>query len=150
MNLTLRRTERIADGTFGQLVVPGHPPLCTIEDDWLDNLPNQSCIPVGLYALRRTVFYKHGYETFEVTGVPDRRRILIHPANTEEDVQGCIGVGLRRGILRVPIDEDTGAANLPKQAVVASKEAFRQFMEWLVDDDEATLAISEAFAGSVT
>lgn len=73
--------------------------------------------------------------------MPRRSRILIHPANTEEDLEGCIGVGLRRGWLRVAKDEDTGASDVVKQGVVASREAFRQLMELLAPVDEATLEI---------
>lgn len=144
MRLELLRTERVPDGVFGQLITVEHIPalrLHTIEDDWRDNRPRESCIPAGVYLLQRTIYRKHGYETFEVTGVKDRARILIHPANTEEDVEGCIGVGLRRGVLRVPRDEDTGTEHVEKQAVVASREAFRQFMELLADVDEATLEV---------
>ena len=150
MRLQVLRKERIPDGVFGELHVLGDeldvvPPaplqLQTIEDDWRDNAPMISCIPAGLYALHRTIYHKHGYETFEVVGVPDRARILIHPANTEEDLEGCIGVGLRRGKIRVARDEDTGAVNVLKEAVVASREAFRQLMEVMAPVDEATLEV---------
>jgi hypothetical protein len=150
MRLQVLRKERIPDGVFGELhvladefdVVPPAPlHLHTIEDDWRDNAPRISCIPAGIYALHRTVYRKHGYETFEVMKVPARSRILIHPANTEEDLEGCIGVGLRRGLLRVAIDEDTLTANVTKEAVVASKEGFRQLMEVMAPVDEATLEI---------
>lgn len=150
MRLQIHRKERIPDGVFGELFVvgdeadvdvPARLQLQTIEDDWRGNAPGISCIPAGLYTLQRTVYHKHGYETFEVVKVPDRARILIHPANTEEDLEGCIGVGLRRGKIRVAKDEDTGEANRLKDAVVASKEGFRQLMEVMAPVDQATLEI---------
>jgi hypothetical protein len=150
MRLQVLRKERIPDGVFGELfvmsdeadaVAPPRLQLQTVEDDWRSNAPRISCIPAGLYALHRTTYYKHGYETFEVMGVPSRSRILIHPANTEEDLEGCIGVGLRRGKLRIARDEDTGEADVLKDAVVASKEGFRQLMEVMTPVDEATLEI---------
>lgn len=151
MRLILLRKERLADGVFGELRVlyedgegqpiqPGNA-FFTVEDDWRDNLPRISCIPAGLYALHRTVYHKHGYETFEVMGVPGRSRILIHPANTEEDLEGCIGVGLRRGKLRVIRDEDTGEVGREKEAVVQSTQAFHQLMEMMAAVDEATLEV---------
>ena len=143
MVLYLLRTERSPDGTFGLLRAP-HLELHTCEDDWLGNAKGKSCIPDGTYALRRTVYIKHGYETFVVEGVPNRSRILIHPGNTEEDTQGCILVGMRRGTVMVPVDEDTGAANVEKQAVVASQEAFRRLMRVLEGVDTATLEIAWA------
>lgn len=136
--LTLTRTERNEDGTFGKLYTPGIS-LYTMEDDWIDNKPIISCIPAGIYILRRTIYHKHNIETFEVTGVPGRSRILIHPANTEEDVEGCIGVGMRMGTL-LRKDEDTGQMHL-KTAVVASQEAFRRFMLVMLDVDEAKLLV---------
>jgi len=150
MRLQILRKERIPDGVFGELLVLGdeldaEPPaplqLQTIEDDWRDNAPKISCIPAGIYTLQRTIYHKHGYETFEVVGVPDRSRILIHPANTEEDLEGCIGVGLRRGKIRVAKDEDTGEVNVLKHAVVASREAFRRLMEVMAPVDAATIEV---------
>lgn len=141
MNLNLIRNERIADGVFGEVHLYGGLVLQTIEDDWVNNQPHISCIPHGMYQLQRTIYHKHGYETFEVMHVTDRSRILIHPANTEEDLEGCIGLGMRRGMIRVVKDEDTGELNKLKHGVVASREAFRQFMEWMSPVDVATLVI---------
>lgn len=143
MKLTLRRLENTEDGVFGKLFVPKDPLLVlhTMEDDWKDNQKGQSCIPTGTYLMRRTIYHKHGYETFEVTGVPNRSRILIHPANTEEDVEGCIGVGLRRGVLAVEDEDDPKHPLREKRAVVASREAFRKFMEAMAAVDEATLVV---------
>lgn len=152
MRLTLLRKERVPDGVFGEMLVVeeieardrAYPPdlvLHTVEDDWRDNLPRESCIPAGVYTLHRTLYLKHGYETFEVMGVKGRSRILIHPANTEEDLEGCIGVGLRRGRVRVVRDEDTGEVNRIKEAVVSSQAAFHTFMARMSDVDEATLEI---------
>lgn len=142
--LELTRYERSPDGTFG-LLRPASDPrqttLYTVEDDWRDNRPGLSCIPAGEYRLHRTIFHKHGYETFEVLDVPGRSRILVHPANTEEDVEGCIGVGRRRGRILVPRDEDTGAVNQLKEAVVESRAAFQDFLGWLEGFDEATLVV---------
>ena len=144
MNLNLTRTESIADGTFGLLRVNAGLLLHTLEDDWRDNERSESCIPAGVYLLERTIYRKHNYETFEVTGVPDRSRILIHPGNTEEDTMGCILVGLRQGSVRVADDEDTHAAGIWKRGVVASQEAFRRFMRAMANVDEAELTIEWA------
>jgi hypothetical protein len=140
MNLSLLRTENTSDGVFG-LLKAGTYTFVTVEDDWKDNAKGQSCIPAGTYRLRRTVFHKHGYEAFEVTGVPGRTRILIHPANTEEDIEGCIGVGLRRGHLQVRDEDDPAHPLVTKRAVVASQEAFRRFMQEMAHIDEAELLI---------
>lgn len=138
--LWLRRTERTEDGVFGRLTGAGLD-LVTVEDDWRHNERRVSCIPAGLYLLRRTLFYRHGYETFEVTEVPNRTRILIHVANTEEDVEGCIGVGLRLGSLRVRRDEDTGAVHVLKRAALESTRARDRFMDAMEGIDLARISI---------
>jgi hypothetical protein len=140
----LMRTEVSPDGVFGELYLPGYYALrlCTMEDDWHENMRGSSCIPAGIYTLHRTVFHKHNVETFEVTGVPNRSRILIHPANTEEDVEGCIGIGLRTGSLVVPVDEDTGATRVMKRAVVESQHAFLRFMEVMTGYDSRAIVVS--------
>jgi hypothetical protein len=143
-DVRLMRTEVTADGVFGEMFIPGYSPLrlFTVEDDWRLNLVGVSCIPAGSYLLHRTVYYKHHYETFEITGVPHRSRCLIHPANTEEDVKGCVGVGLRLGRITVPFDEDTGALRPTKQAVVDSQAAFHQFMDAMSGYDARRIVVS--------
>lgn len=144
-NLRLMRSETGVDGTFGRLLDPAagglFTALHTAEDDWRGNARGVSCIPAGVYVLARTIYYRHGYETFEVTDVPGRSRILIHPGNTEEDTDGCILVGMRRGMLWVPDEDDPAHPLVRKQAVVASREAFRRFMEDMKDVDTATLTV---------
>jgi len=148
MKVVITRTNQTCDGVFGDLLVLdcGIAPetilrLVTIEDDWLDNKTKVSCIPAGTYKLRRSFFYRKGYECFEVCGVQGRSRILIHKANTENDVEGCIGVGLRLGEIVVLKDEDTGAPNVKKLAAVSSASAFAKFMDALKDCDELPLEI---------
>lgn len=138
--LKLTRTHQSPDGTFGTLIGPGLS-LVTMEDDWLGNAPGKSCIPDGRYVCKRTIFYKHNIETFEVTGVKGRSRILIHVANTEEDVEGCIGIGMRYGKILVKRDEDTGVVNVLKEAVVVSQTAFQRFINYTHDVDEFDLIV---------
>lgn len=144
IQLQLLREENTTDGVFGRLHCPEGLVLFTMEDDWKDNQPRESCIPAGVYRLHRTIYHKHGYETFEVTGVPGRSRILIHPANTEEDVEGCIGVGLRRGVLTVRDEDDPARCLKEKRAIVASQDAFRRFMSAMATVDDAMLTITWA------
>lgn len=137
-DLDLLRSESIPDGTFGILRL-GDLEWPTCEDDWRNNERGQSCIPTGTYTLERTIYHKHGYPTFEVTGVPGRSRILIHPGNTEEDVEGCILLGVRRGFMDRN-DEDGGGLQ-HKNAVLDSKVAFQRFMAAMEGIDTATLTI---------
>lgn len=146
MKVLLTRTERKPDGVFGAFQVmhdDGRHALSvySMEDDWRDNRPRVSCIPAGTYKLVRTIYHKRGIETFEITGVPGRSRILVHPANTEEDVEGCVGIGMRFGKLRVATDEDTGEQDVMKFAVVDSKKAFDRFLAEMEGVDEATITV---------
>lgn len=143
MELALLRTENTPDGVFGLLTV-GTTQLHTVEDDWKDNQPGESCIPAGRYVLRRTTYYAGGYETFWITNVPGRSRILIHRANTEEDVKGCVGVGLRRGKLWVRDEDDPAHPLVEKRAVVSSRQAFAAFMKEMEHVDEAELVVQWA------
>ena len=91
MILRLHRFCLAEMGTFGVMRVGGEK-FYTVERPWLDNQPFDSCIPEGVWPLRRSHFHRGGYETFAVT-VPGRTHILFHIANVPEDVHGCIGIG---------------------------------------------------------
>lgn len=89
--------ERFAYGpeaTMGRLYV-GDTTLWTIERPWMDNKPFESCIPTGTYKVVPYSSAKYPH-VWEVTGVPERSKILIHVANYAHDVQGCIGVGMTK------------------------------------------------------
>lgn len=139
--LTLLRSENTDDGVFGVLRGVPHlaTPLYTVEEEWHDNQRRISCIPAGKYKLVRTVYHKHNYETFEVTNVPGRTRILLHPAQTEEDVEGCIGLGLSRGTLS-RTDEESKIVRV-KPAVMQSRKAFALFMAAMTGVNEDELVV---------
>jgi len=134
--LKLVRFAKTPDGVLGRLAR-----WCTLEEEDLGNRPNVSCIPPGTYRCVRTRYYAGGYDTYEVTGVPGRARILIHVGNTEENTDGCILLGSRFGVLTVR-DEESGQTR-PKLAVLESKRAFDDFMRELAGAREFTLVIEE-------
>ena len=122
-------------GTMGRL-----EQFSMLEEQNLKNAPNISCIPVGDYFVRR-IISPHFGETFEVCGVKGRTHILFHSGNTEEDTEGCILVGNRFGVLSV-VDEDTKKTT-SKIAVLNSRAAFSQFMDYFEGVDEWLLGVSE-------
>ena len=74
-----------------------------LELPWLENQPLISCIPEGLYTLKKRYSFKFR-EHLHVREVPGRTHILFHAANRVSELQGClapvsaftqIGVGLR-------------------------------------------------------
>jgi hypothetical protein len=130
------------DGTLGILESATNRALCyTLEEEGQQNRPNISRIPAGEYVCRRSRYHKGGYETFEITGVPGRSRILFHIGNTEEDTAGCPVLGRTVKVLRVQ-DEDTKAWRR-KLAVGDSQSAFDRFMEELRGVDSFPLRIFE-------
>jgi hypothetical protein len=134
--LKLVRFDSNEFGTFGRL-----GKWVTLEEEDLGNRPNVSCIPTGEYLCKRTRYLKGGYETFEVMGVPGRSRILFHTANTEEDIQGCIGLGMTLGVFKV-VDEES-RKEMWKIGVRSSKAAFAEFMKSLEGVNEWKLVIEK-------
>lgn len=145
--VTVLRDQNTNDGVFGVMLVPGRvrgvaaASFFTMEDDWRFNAAGKSCIPEGDYTLVRTIFHRHNIETFEITGVPGRHRILIHVANTEEDVEGCMGLGLRRERIEVRDEDDPTHPRVMKRAVLESGVAFHRFMEAMMGLDRWPIQI---------
>lgn len=94
--------ERIGSspwGTFGRLHLDGWE-CVTVEPQWRGNARGESCIPAGTYqlAMRESPVvartsggdFAHGWE---VTGVPGRTFIMIHPGNWARNSDGCVLVG---------------------------------------------------------
>lgn len=144
LRLTLTRTEKNTDGVFGHLVLPSGRVLFTCEEEDLGNANGVSCIPAGVYKLQRTIYHKHGFQTFEVMNVPGRVRILIHPGNTEEDTMGCILLGMRLDSLVVADEDAPGHPRRAKEAVIASQVAFRRFMGEMAGINQAELEVKWA------
>lgn len=96
----LDRFKSDENGTFGMLVKEGDSePLCfTCELPWLDNHPQTSCIPIGMYQCMAYTSAKHP-QAWAVANVPNRSGILIHTGNTEYDSKGCILVGDKLGTI---------------------------------------------------
>lgn len=126
MNLTLLRTYNGADCTLGVLTLDGLT-LQTIEKPWvpgqLGGAKSVSCVPKGIYQL-----VKHDSEAHPQTwalvnhllGIghwpneSNRSTILIHPANYESELKGCVAPGMSTGL----------NAELGVRMVMESRKAF--------------------------
>lgn len=100
----------------GQLFVNGKPVGFTIERPWLQNKPRQSCIPEGVYEIKKRWSPRHRWHLW-VSNVPGRSYILIHRGNDAlVDSMGCILpvgelTGIGKGIRsRVTCEAITAAA----------------------------------------
>lgn len=135
--LTLRRFCYSPLGTFGKLTDDlGDFFSYTVEEVWNDNRPSipgkqsGSCIPEGIYICRRGDFPTHK-DTFEVTNVPNRTAILIHPGNTINHVEGCIAPGNKLGV-----SDNTWA-------VLESRDAYERLKSHLHGVDELELEVTK-------
>jgi hypothetical protein len=115
----LIRSPSTPAGTFGQFVGFDFD-FYSLEKPWVDadgnghGDPQKSCITAGSYECAWQTSPKYGW-CYEVTNVPERSRILIHPANWEHQLLGCIALGKARGVLS------------GKPAILRSKEAIKEF-----------------------
>lgn len=122
-DLELVRVSVAPEGAFSVLLIDGVPagPVCLERTysvaESTPRGPQFVKIPPGIYDCRRTVFYRGGYDTYEVTGVVGHSRLLFHRGNAELDSDGCILVGRRFGFL--------GGT---RAAVLESVEGFHDFM----------------------
>ena len=64
----------------------------TLELPWMDNKPNISCIPHGVYECEKRYSPKNG-DVFQLRNVIDRTYIQCHTGNYTSQIQGCILVG---------------------------------------------------------
>lgn len=82
-----------------KIVDADHRPLYTLENPWMHNEPNVSCIPPGEYVCTpySGTHYKNVYK---LCHVPGRTDILIHWGNWEKNTQGCILLGTGSGIMK--------------------------------------------------
>jgi len=116
VDCVLKRVAHTDKATYGVLLGTGGTPFAvTVERPWLNNTPQQSCIPVGTYQCKRVQSPRFG-DTFEVTNVPGRSHILFHAGNVAADSLGCILVG--HGFDAVKGED----------GIVGSKKEFAEFL----------------------
>ena len=97
----LHRTEQLPDRTLGELRVYDQGGVLrldrwALEPPWRDNRIGESCIPLGLYDVRRRWSRRYGTHLL-VLGTAPRSLILLHVGNYPRDTRGCILPGLGRG-----------------------------------------------------
>ena len=104
--------------------------LATIERPWKNNAPYISCIPEGEYLCVRYSSKKYP-NTFEITNVPGRSKILFHKGNYARNVKGCVAVAMRIAPKRFQVNQ--------------SKKGFGLFMEYLEETESFNLFITHNF-----
>jgi hypothetical protein len=91
LRLKIKGRVSHSDCTLGRLSY-GDYQCFTLELPWLDNKPNVSCIPRGVYQCKKIVSPSLG-ECINIQGVFGRTYIRIHKGNFTKQIQGCILVG---------------------------------------------------------
>ena len=66
----------------------------TLELPWLNNQPNISCIPTGIYNVKWVHTFKFPFGVYQLQNVINRSGIDIHSGNfSKSDIKGCILFG---------------------------------------------------------
>lgn len=119
------------EATIGRLSVNGFE-CFTLEEPWLNNATGVSRIPPGEY-ICKIVMSPHFGSVYEVTNVPHRSHILIHPGNTTADTEGCLLLGSTVELLR------------DKAQVLESRKAVEAFMARMAGKDFLLKVINFAY-----
>jgi hypothetical protein len=96
VNLLLIRDTFTKESTIGKLFINGESFCDTLENPYINNERNISCIPEGQYKVRLRLPREsatRNYLHLLVQDVPNRDFILVHIGNYPSQTQGCILVG---------------------------------------------------------
>ena len=96
VNLKLVRMICTDKSTIGRLYLNKEYVCDTLENPYINNERNISCIPEGTYNVRLRLARESAtrdYLHLLVQDVPNRDYILFHRGNTAKDTSGCILVG---------------------------------------------------------
>jgi hypothetical protein len=99
-NLLLIRDTFTDKSTIGKLYFDGEFYGHTLELPWKDNEKRVSCIPKGVYEVkkRHTEESKYKYEHLHILDVENRELILMHVGNYPKNSKGCILLGNTRAL----------------------------------------------------
>lgn len=128
MNIDIVRDAYFIFGTYGHITYTQIPTtssvtMYTVERPWLNNQHVISCVPLGVYSVKKYPSPHLGY-TVWLLDVLNRDKIEIHIADYPTDVEGCIGVGRSLSPSYKPY--------IPLM-VTDSKLAFADFMKYTGD-----------------
>ena len=97
INLLVIRETFTEVSTIGKLFLDGEFLCDTLENPYLNNQRNISCITEGQYKVRLRTARESAtkeYLHLLVQDVPNRSLVLFHTGNTAKDTRGCILVGI--------------------------------------------------------
>jgi hypothetical protein len=148
-SLTLIRDYK-SEATLGILKDSSGDEICrTLERPNLSNAKdnpktakNESgCIPEGIYLCKRYSSPKYP-NTWEIIGVPGRSKILIHTANTIDELLGCVATATKIIDSWALYPKEKGSISPDKRWFgESSKKAFTKLKDYIGDED-ITLTIT--------
>ena len=97
INLLIIRDTFTKESTIGELFLNGERMADTLENPYINNERNISCIPEGEYKVRLRLARESAsrdYLHLLVQDVPNRKWVLVHRGNSASDSSGCILVGM--------------------------------------------------------
>tara|TARA_R100000742_G_C4279288_1_gene103447 strand:+ start:4274 stop:4771 length:498 start_codon:yes stop_codon:yes gene_type:complete len=99
-NLLIIRDQFTDKSVLGKLYFNSEFYGHTLELAWNDNKKRVSCIPKGVYEVkkRHTEKSKYKYEHLHILDVPNREMILMHIGNYPKNSKGCILLGNTRAL----------------------------------------------------
>jgi hypothetical protein len=86
--MIIQRGKPQPDRTNGIATLPDGTEIKTLERPWLNNQPNVSCIPAGIYKFKRDNCGR--FQWFKVLDVPGRTHIEFHEGHKPTHSEGCI------------------------------------------------------------
>lgn len=140
----INRKKQDATQTLGFVLVTGDndEPVyadISLERGWRDNKRNVSCIPEGMYTLKKEWSPRFKMDLWEIYGVEGRSECKFHAANYWHDLNGCIAPG----IAVKDIDRDG------RLDVTSSRASLERFHAAMGDDKEAILIVKNVFPKEV-
>jgi len=118
--------EFVLEKDNGSALVKGY----TAENPWRGNANEVSCIPEGVYKAGLHNSPQFG-RTLWLKDVPERTEILVHVANSQTDVLGCIGPG----------DDYGWWADRGELAVWNSQETLDRIIQAIQDRGQANINV---------
>ena len=119
INLLIIRDTFTENSTIGELFINGERFCDTLENPWVNNKKNISCIPEGEYPVRLRLARESAtrdYLHLLVQDVPNRDYILFHRGNFPKDTRGCILLG--QGTQQDVVNNSTLAMDLVMKEIL--------------------------------
>lgn len=127
--LNITRVSYLEEGAFSVALWEGVPFAVTVERTYPGGRAGVNSVKIkpGAYKCVRSFYHRGGYDCWQIIGgdITAERRVLIHKANVEDDLDGCIGIGEQFGRIQgKPAVLQSGVAFIELMALSARLSEF--------------------------